>query len=59
MARLNITRIRNVIRKNLYSNTLENQEEMDKFVDAKDLPKLSQGYNPSKFTCHFYRNKKS
>jgi hypothetical protein len=41
----NTTEIQRIIMeycKNTYSNKLESLEEMDKFVDAIDLPKLSQ-----------------
>jgi hypothetical protein len=39
----NTNEIQRIIReyfKNLYSDTLENLEEMDKFLDAYDMPKL-------------------
>jgi hypothetical protein len=32
----------------LYSNKLENSEEMDKFLDTFDQPRLNQGYKSSK-----------
>jgi RNA-binding protein YlmH len=41
----NTKEIQRIIREyfeNLYSNGLENLEEMDTFLDAFDLPKLSQ-----------------
>jgi hypothetical protein len=41
------TKIQNTIREyfeNLFSNVLENLEEMDKFLDTYDLPKLNLQY---------------
>jgi hypothetical protein len=41
----NPNKIQRLVRKhfeNLYSNKVENLEEMDKFLDAFDLAKLSQ-----------------
>jgi hypothetical protein len=41
----NTKEIQGIIRdyfENLYSNTLENLEEMDKFLDTYDHPKLNQ-----------------
>jgi hypothetical protein len=41
----NTKEIQEIIRdyfENLYSNTLENPEEMDKFLDTYDYPKLNQ-----------------
>jgi hypothetical protein len=42
----NTTEIQGIIRdyfENLYSNKLENHEEMDKFLDTYNHPKLNQG----------------
>jgi hypothetical protein len=42
---MNTKEIQGIIKdyfKNLYSNTLENVEEMNKFVDTHDHPKLNQ-----------------
>jgi hypothetical protein len=41
----NIKEIQGIIRdyfENMYSNKLENLEEMDKFLDTYDYPKLNQ-----------------
>jgi hypothetical protein len=43
----NTTEIQEIIRdyfENLYSNKLENFEEMDRFLDTYDHPKLNQQY---------------
>jgi hypothetical protein len=48
----NMKEIQGIIRnyfENLYSNKLENLEEMDKFLDTYDHPKLNQeDINPAK-----------
>ena len=43
---MNTTEIQRIIRdyyKQLYANTMDNLEEMDKFLERYNLPRLNQG----------------